>query len=121
MDGHHLPPVGKGVVLKGVDDLDPGVGHHQIAGAVGLHHPVKASLYLFFAGDIHVDGDGGQALSGKLPGQVLGGRQVHIGDHHAIALPRHALSAGPSDTGGRAGDQCGFHRSSSFICHMQNL
>lgn len=95
VNGHHLPPVREGILLKGVDDLHTGIGHDQIAGAVGLHHLVKTSLHLLLIGHIHVDGDGGEALCCQFGSQFLRSGQIHIRHHDAVALLRHALGAGP--------------------------
>ena len=120
VNGHHLLPVVKGILVKGMDDLDAGVGHDQIAGAVGLHHLVEAGLHLFLAGYVHADGDGAEALGRQLADQLLCGGHVHVGHHHAVALPGHSLGAGLADAGSGAGDQCRSHgHNSSSFCFGQ--
>ena len=121
VNGHHLLPVREGVLVKGVDDLDAGVRHDQVAGTVGLHHLVEAGLYLLLVGHVHVDGDGGAAGSGQLLDQSLGGGQIHVGHDHAVALLCHALGAGLADAGRGAGDQCGFHSHKRILSSLGKL
>ena len=104
-----------------MDDLNACVGHHQIAGAVDLHHLVEAGFDLFLAGHVHADGDGGQALCLQLLRKGFRTRQIHIGDDHAVALPCHFLHAGFSNAGSAAGNQCSFHHDLSFFWYLSGL
>ena len=100
-----------------MDDLDAGVGHDQIAGTVSFYHLVEASLYIFFAGHIHTDGDSGQALSRQLLDQGFGSGHVHVGHHHTVTLPCHALGAGLADAGSGTGNQCRFINHWKLLYH----
>ena len=109
VDCHHLPPVRKGILLIRVNDLHPGVGHHEVAGMELLHHPVKPGLHFPFVRYVHPNGNSPASGGGQLLHNGPGAVQIQIRHDNAVALFRHSQSAGLADSRRRASNQYCFH------------
>ncbi len=108
VDRLHLLPVGEGVVLDRVDDLDAGVGDQDIDAAKRLGHRLGGAVDRVLVGHIHRHGDGAPAGGFDIGGGLLRSLEIQVGDGDRRALLGQQVSNGLADAAGGAGHDGGF-------------
>jgi len=103
MNGEHLLPIRKDVLLDRIDDLYASVGHEDIDVPKLLHDGIDAPIDLVFRGHVHCHTHRAAALRENLLGNGVGRFGPEVGDGNASAFGRQGLGNRLADAAGRAG------------------
>ena len=117
VNGQHLFPIGEGIFLQLVHDLDAGVGDEDINTTPGGDNSGNASIDLIFAGHIHRHGHGG---AGRLVinqfGGCIGSIEIEIGNDDFGTFGRIAFGNGLADAAKQSRSRCKSCLSESWVC-----
>jgi hypothetical protein len=115
MNREQASPVGKRQLFEGSDDLNSRIAHQNIDPSERFDHLGHGAIDLRFAGNVHRDGNGLQALAIEFGRGQRSFRPVEIGDSDPGAGPGERASDLSANTAGPARDDGNLVLEARFI------